>query len=48
VTIQLFQEMAQSIIDGDSEISAKLAQQAVVQGLDPLEVISNGFVVGVN
>jgi corrinoid protein of di/trimethylamine methyltransferase len=48
VITQLFQEMAQSIIDGDSEISAKLAQQAVVQGLDPLEVISNGFVVGVN
>jgi corrinoid protein of di/trimethylamine methyltransferase len=45
---QLFQEMAQSIIDGDSEISAKLAQQAVVQGIDPLEAISHGFVVGVN
>jgi trimethylamine corrinoid protein len=40
--------MAQSIIDGDSEISAKLAQQAVIQGIDPLEAISQGFVVGVN
>jgi trimethylamine corrinoid protein len=40
--------MAQSIIDGDSEISAKLAQQAIVQGIDPLEAISHGFVVGVN
>jgi corrinoid protein of di/trimethylamine methyltransferase len=48
VTIQVFQEMAQSIIDGDSEISARLAQQAVVQGIDPLEAISQGFVVGVN
>jgi corrinoid protein of di/trimethylamine methyltransferase len=48
VTTQVFQEMAQSIIDGDSEISAKLAQQAVVQGIDPLEAISHGFVVGVN
>jgi trimethylamine corrinoid protein len=48
VTTQVFQEMAQSIIDGDSEISAKLAQQAIVQGIDPLEAISNGFVVGVN
>ena len=48
MTTQVFQEMAQSIIDGDSEISAKLAQQAVVQGIDPLEAISQGFVVGVN
>jgi corrinoid protein of di/trimethylamine methyltransferase len=48
VTTQVFQEMAQSIIDGDSEISAKLAQQAIVQGIDPLEAISHGFVVGVN
>jgi len=48
VTTQVFQEMAQSIIDGDSEISAKLAQQAVIQGIDPLEAISQGFVVGVN
>lgn len=48
MTTQVFQEMAQSIIDGDSEISAKLAQQAVIQGIDPLEAISQGFVVGVN
>ena len=48
MTTQVFQEMAQSIIDGDSEISAKLAQQAIVQGIDPLEAISHGFVVGVN
>lgn len=48
MTTQVFQEMAQSIIDGDSEISAKLAQQAVVQGIDPLEALSQGFVVGVN
>ena len=48
MTTQVFQEMAQSIIDGDSEISAKLAQQAVVQGIDPLVAISQGFVVGVN
>ena len=45
---ELFQEMAQSIIDGDSDVSAELAQQAVAQGIDPLEAISQGFVVGVN
>ncbi len=45
---ELFQEMAQSIIDGDSDVSAKLARRAVDQGIDPLEAISEGFVRGVN
>jgi corrinoid protein of di/trimethylamine methyltransferase len=44
----LFQEMAQSIIDGDSDISANLARRAVDQGIDPLEAIGEGFVIGVN
>jgi len=48
VTTQLFQEMAQSIIDGDSEVSANLARRAVDQGIDPLEAIAEGFVLGVN
>jgi corrinoid protein of di/trimethylamine methyltransferase len=48
VTNQLFQEMAQSIIDGDSDISANLARRAVDQGIDPLEAIGEGFVIGVN
>lgn len=45
---ELFQSMAQSIIDGDSEESAELARQAIAQGIDPLEAINKGFVVGVN
>jgi corrinoid protein of di/trimethylamine methyltransferase len=48
VTNQLFQDMAQSIIDGDSEIALELAQQAIAQGIDPLEAISQGYVIGVN
>lgn len=45
---ELFQKMAQSIIDGDSDVAVELAMQAIAQGTDPLEAISNGFVVGVN
>jgi corrinoid protein of di/trimethylamine methyltransferase len=40
--------MAQSIIDGDAEAAAQLAEQAIQGGLDPLEAITKGFVVGVN
>lgn len=45
---ELFQKMAQSIIDGDSDVAVELAKQAIAQGMDPLEAISNGFVIGVN
>lgn len=48
MTADIFQKMAQSIIDGDSEISVELAKQAISLGIDPLEAISNGYVKGVN
>jgi corrinoid protein of di/trimethylamine methyltransferase len=45
---ELLQKMAQSIIDGDSDVSAELAQQAVAAGLDPLVCITDGYVMGIN
>src|SRR5665647_2784576 len=40
--------MAQSIIDGDSDASVALANEAVASGIDPLDAITKGFVIGVN
>jgi len=48
MTTELFKAMAQSIIDGDSDVAADLARQAIAQGIDPLAAINQGFVVGVN
>ncbi len=48
MSTELFQKMSQSIIDGDSDAAAELAKQAVAAGIDPLEAINQGFVVGVN
>jgi corrinoid protein of di/trimethylamine methyltransferase len=48
MTTELFQAMAQSIIDGDAEVAEELANQAIAQGIDPLQAINEGFVVGVN
>ena len=48
MTDELFQKMAQSVIDGDSDAAVALAKQAIEKGMDPLEAISNGFVKGVN
>jgi corrinoid protein of di/trimethylamine methyltransferase len=48
MTDELFQKMSQSILDGDSDAAIALAKQAIESGIDPLEAISKGFVVGVN
>jgi len=48
MSADLYQKMAQSIIDGDSDAAVALAQQAVASGLDPLGAITQGFVMGVN
>lgn len=45
---QLYKEMAQSIIDGDSDKSVELAQKSIELGIPPLDAITKGFVVGVN
>lgn len=44
---ELLKEMAQSIIDGDSDLSAELAQKAIAANMHPLDAIANGFVIGV-
>src|SRR5512137_2624945 len=48
MTEELFQKMAQTILDGDSDAAIALAKQAIEGDIDPLEAISKGFVVGVN
>jgi corrinoid protein of di/trimethylamine methyltransferase len=45
---ELFDAMAQSIIEGEPETAEELAQQAIEQGIDPLDAINEGFVIGVN
>ncbi len=45
---ELYKQMAQSIIDGDSDVSVDLAQKAIDMKMHPLEAITKGFVIGVN
>ena len=45
---ELFDAMKQSIIDGDEEKAAELAQQALTQGIDPLDAINDGYVPGIS
>lgn len=45
---ELYKEMAQSIIDGDSDLSTELANKTIEINMHPLDAITKGFVVGVN
>ena len=45
---ELFQLMAQSVIDGEAEDAERLAREAIQKGIDPLEAINKGFIVGVD
>jgi corrinoid protein of di/trimethylamine methyltransferase len=45
---ELFKKMATSIIDGDSDAAVALAKESVSAGVDPLDAITKGYVVGVN
>ncbi|MGD9147840.1 MAG: corrinoid protein [Anaerolineae bacterium] len=45
---ELFKQMAQAVIDGDDDEAASLAQQALDQGVAPLEAINKGFTPGMD
>jgi len=48
VSEELFQAMADSVIDGEPEIAADLARRAIAEGIDPLEAVNKGFARGVD
>jgi corrinoid protein of di/trimethylamine methyltransferase len=45
---ELFKQMAQAVIDGDDEEAASLAQQALDQGIGPLQAINKGYTAGMD
>lgn len=47
MTKEMFQKLAQAVIDGEPEDAVELAKQALDQGLDPLACISNGLTKGI-
>src|SRR5512146_537884 len=48
MTEELFKQMAQSIIDGEAEQAASLAQKSIELQIHPLDAITKGFVMGVS
>jgi trimethylamine corrinoid protein len=47
VSDELFAKMAQTIIDGEDEEAARLAQEGLDAGLDAAEILDKGFVKGI-
>jgi len=45
---ELFKKMAQAVIDGADEDAAAAAQQALDEGIPPLDAINKGFVAGMD
>ena len=45
---ELFTKLAQTVIDGEPEDAEALAKEALEQGLDPLECINKGLMVGIH
>lgn len=46
-TTDLFQAMAQSIIEGDADQARLLADCCIQSGIDPLDAINQGYVIGI-
>ena len=44
---ELFARMAQTVIDGEDEDAAALAQEGLDAGLDPSEILDQGYVKGI-
>jgi corrinoid protein of di/trimethylamine methyltransferase len=44
----MFEKLAQTVIDGEPEDAAELAQQALAQGLDALDCINKGLSPGID
>ncbi len=45
---EMFDKLAQAVIDGEPEDAVELAQQALDAGLDPLECINKGLTKGID
>ncbi len=44
---EIFEKLAQAVIDGEPEDAVALATEALEQGVDPLECITKGLTVGI-
>lgn len=45
---ELFEQAAQSVVDANKDVAIAVATQAIAEGIDPVEMINDGFSVGMS
>ncbi|MEE4266037.1 MAG: corrinoid protein [Desulfobacteraceae bacterium] len=48
MTQKIFEEAIKAIVDGDLENAAEIARRGLAEGIDPLELMTSGFIPGIN
>ena len=48
MTQEIFEEAIKAIIDGDIEKATEIAKRGLEEGIDPLQLMTDGFIPGIN
>ena len=48
MTTELYAQAMESIVKGDANLAEEMARKGVGEGIDPIELINNGFIPGIN
>ena len=48
MTQNIFEEAIKAIVEGDLEKATEIAKRGLAEGIEPLELMTNGFIPGIN
>ena len=48
MTQKIFEEAIKAIVDGDLDRATEIARRGLAEGIEPLELMTNGFIPGIN
>ena len=48
MTQKIFEDAIKAIVDGDLEKATEIAERGLKEGIEPLELMTNGFIPGIN
>ena len=48
MTQKIFEDAIKAIVDGDLEKATEIAERGLEEGIEPLELMTNGFIPGIN
>ncbi|SMC97858.1 trimethylamine corrinoid protein [Desulfocicer vacuolatum DSM 3385] len=48
MTTEIYEQAMESIVKGDAALAEEMAQKGLGEGIEPIELINNGFIPGIN